>query len=65
MALKLEPNTTSADEIYQTLVEMHEGLDDEASVKVNARMIFLLANHIGDASVIAEAARIARDTAGL
>lgn len=63
MALKLEPNTASPDEVYQTLVDMHDGLDGEASARVNARMILLLANHIGDASVIAEAARIARNEA--
>lgn len=60
MALNLEVNTKKPDEIYQALIEMHKGLNDEQSAKVNARMILLLANHIGDAAVIAEAAKIAR-----
>ena len=60
MPLILEPNTSSPDDIYQLLVDMHDGLDAEASARVSARMILLLANHIGDASVVAEAARIAR-----
>lgn len=60
MPLKLEINTAVPDDIYQAIIDMHEGLDDEASEKVNARMILLLANHIGDPDVIKEAARIAR-----
>ncbi len=61
MRLKLDINTTRPDDIYQSLIDMHAGLDDEASARVNARMILLLANHIGDPEVIAEAARIARE----
>ncbi|MBI1366482.1 MAG: DUF2783 domain-containing protein [Alphaproteobacteria bacterium] len=60
MSLKLDINTTAPDDIYDSLIRMHEGLDDEQSAHVNARMILLLANHIGDPAVIAEAARIAR-----
>jgi hypothetical protein len=42
---------------------MHEGLDIETSQAVSARMILVLANHIGDAEVIREAARVARGDA--
>lgn len=61
MTLKLHPNATAPDEIYEAIIAMHEGLDDEESMKVNARMIIILANHIGDASIIKEAARVARE----
>lgn len=60
MSLKLTINTRAPDEVYQSLIDMHSGLDEEESAKVNARMILLLANHIGDPAVIAEAAKIAR-----
>ncbi len=60
MKLNLTPNAPAPDEIYQAIIAMHEGLSDEASAKVNARMIIILANHIGDAEVVREAARIAR-----
>ena len=40
---------------------MHRDLSDEQSAMVNARLILLLANHIGDISVLREAMEIARD----
>lgn len=52
--------TPRHDELYDTLFRMHLGLNDEQSVQVNARLILLLANHIGDPLVIREAARMAR-----
>ena len=64
MSLKLSINTTAPDDIYQSIIDMHVGLDDDTSAKVNAKMILLLANHIGDPKVIAEAAKIARGDAG-
>ena len=60
MALTLDINTDAPDEIYEALIKMHEGLDDETSTLVNAKMILVLANHIGDPAVIREAASVAR-----
>jgi len=60
MPLNLEINTNAPDEIYQSLIDMHAGLDDDGSIKVNARMILILANHIGDPEIIAQAAKVAR-----
>lgn len=60
MTLKLTPNAPAPDEIYEAIITMHDGLDDEASARVNARLILILANHIGDAAIVREAARIAR-----
>jgi hypothetical protein len=71
MALKLDPNFhepgkryvrafTPGDDFYEALIETHRGLDDEQSAMVNARLILLLANHIGDIAVLREAMRIAR-----
>ena len=49
------------DDFYEALIEMHRDLSDEQSAMVNARLILLLANHIGDISVLREAMQIARD----
>lgn len=58
--LKLEPNITAADHFYQLLIDTHEGLSEADSQAVNARLILILANHIGDGAVLAQAMRIAR-----
>lgn len=52
---------TPGDDFYEALIEMHRDLSDEQSAKVNARLILLLANHIGDIATLREAMRIARD----
>jgi hypothetical protein len=63
--LKTDPNLASPDDFYEKLIEMHRGLTDEQSELVNARLILLLANHIGDMAVLQEAMRVAReDVAG-
>ena len=51
------------DDFYEALIETHRDLTAEQSAMVNARLILLLANHIGDISVLREAMRIARDGA--
>ena len=58
--LNTESNTDNPDLLYQALVDMHRDLTDEQSRLVNARMILLLANHIGDMDVINEAIAVAR-----
>lgn len=60
MPLILEPRPAQADDIYAALVAMHEGLTDEESAHADARLILILANHIGDPAIIAKAAAIAR-----
>lgn len=46
------PNIVDPDSVYQRLVDLHEGLDDAGSHAMNARLIFILLNHIGDAHII-------------
>lgn len=58
--LILTPALTGADDIYEALVRMHEGLSDAESLKVWAKFALTLANHIGDHAVIAEAIAVAR-----
>ena len=49
------------DDFYEALIETHRELSDEQSEMVNARLILLLANHIGDISVLREAMKLARE----
>jgi len=58
--LNIEPNIEFGDELYQALLDAHRGLTLEQSHAVNARLILLLANHIGDLAVLREALQRAR-----
>ncbi len=62
--LNTEPNMTAPDDIYEALIEMHRDLTPEQSLLVNARLILLLANQIGDAEVLSAAMKKARDGMG-
>lgn len=53
--LNTEPNIPDPDDFYAELLRAHEGLDDDASAAYNARLILLLANHIGDRHVLSQA----------
>ena len=61
MTLNLEPNIASPDDFYQELIDLHRDLTDEQSATVNAKLILLLANHIGDLAVLREAMEHARE----
>ena len=43
------------DEIYQWLIEAHAGLSDEESLRLNFRLVLILANRLGDPELIREA----------
>ena len=60
MNLNTEPNINRPDDFYQALIDTHRDLSDEQSLAVNARLILLLANHIGDNDVLSQAMDIAR-----
>lgn len=62
MPLTTAPNIPDPDGFYAELIATHDGLDDAASAALNARLILLLANHIGDRSVLTEALQAARDS---
>ena len=51
---------TPGDQFYEQLINTHHGLSDEQSRHVNARLILLLANHIGDLAVLGQAMAAAR-----
>ena len=48
------------DDFYEQLVGIHHGLSDEDSRLLNARLVLLLANHIGDVRVLGQALKAAR-----
>lgn len=54
------PNMANPDDFYEALIDMHRDLDEAQSQAVNARLILLLANHIGDMQVLREAMTHAR-----
>ena len=61
--LQTAPRLSDPDELFQALVTAHDGLDAAASRRLDARLVLLLANHIGDHAVVLDAIRLARETA--
>ncbi|MDA7424789.1 DUF2783 domain-containing protein [Thalassococcus lentus] len=59
-ALNLNPNIPDPDGFYAELLDAHEGLTDDESAAFNARLILILANHIGERAVLSEALRTAK-----
>ncbi|WP_438800840.1 DUF2783 domain-containing protein [Achromobacter pestifer] len=55
-----ETNLISPDDFYEALIETHRDLTNEQSQELNAALILLLANHLGDMNVLREALRQAR-----
>ena len=54
------PNLQDPDGFYAAFVAAHQGLSDAASELLNARLVLILANHIGDHSVVHAALALAR-----
>ncbi|MCY1505690.1 hypothetical protein D9M68_399120 [compost metagenome] len=55
-----ETNLISPDDFYEALIDTHRDLSNEQSQELNAALILLLANHLGDMDVLREALRQAR-----
>lgn len=60
--LNTSPNVADVDGVYQKLIDAHQGLADAESMSLNARLILILINHIGDKAIVDEALEIARKT---
>jgi hypothetical protein len=54
-----KPNFDDPDAFYSELIALHDGRDKAESEAVNARLILLLANHIGELAVLREAFALA------
>ena len=60
MELNLYANITDPDGFYDELLGAHEGLSKEESDAFNARLILILANHVGDREVLRAALELAK-----
>ena len=58
--LNLNPNIPDPDGFYDELLDVHQGLTKEDSAALNARLILILANHIGDRDVLRTALAAAK-----
>ena len=61
--LILTPNIANGDDFYEKLLNVHEGLSKAQSDALNARLILILSNHIGDMNILEQALEAAK-TAG-
>ncbi len=53
--LRLDPRLKNPDEFYKALADLHADASVEQSLVINAKLVFILANHIGDHDVLMEA----------
>jgi hypothetical protein len=63
MDLITTPNFEAPDDFYEALIDAHRDLERDASDALNARLILLLANHIGSQRVLLDALGAARGVA--
>ena len=60
MPLSTDSNFAKPDDAFRAVVEAHRGLSDEQSADLDAALVLILANHIGDIDVLREAIALAR-----
>ncbi len=60
MPLVTQPHFSAADDFYEALIDAHRDLATPQSHELNAKLVLLLANHVGDQAVLAEALAAAR-----
>lgn len=60
MVLSTSSNFAKPDDAFRAIVEVHRGLSDEQSADLDAALVLILANHIGDMAVLREAIALAR-----
>jgi hypothetical protein len=60
MALSTSSNFAKPDDAFRMIVESHRGLSDAQSADLDAALVLVLANHIGDLEVLSEAIALAK-----
>jgi len=60
MELITSPHLDAPDDFYEALIESHRDLDVDASHALNARLVLVLANHIGSLAVLQQALAASR-----
>ena len=61
--LNTQPHLQACDDFYEALIAAHQGLSTPESHAMNARLVLLLANHIGDHATLLHALQLARHNA--
>jgi len=61
MPLNRQPNIADPDAFYRELIESQRELNDAQAEMMTTKLVLILANHIGDRSVLSEAIALARD----
>ena len=61
MALNRHPNIPDQDQFYAELIAGQRELSDEQADMMLAKLVLILANHIGDRAVLGEAIALARE----
>jgi hypothetical protein len=64
MALSTSSNFAKPDDAFRMIVEAHRGLSDAQSADLDAALVLVLANHIGDLQVLSEAIELAKRRLG-
>ena len=57
-----KPNITNPDDFYEELIGIHQGLSDDDSLKLNAKLVLVLANHIGERTILTEALQCVKNS---
>jgi hypothetical protein len=60
MSLSTSSNFTRPDDAFRAILEAHRGLNDAQSADLDAALVLILANHIGDLDVLREAIALAQ-----
>jgi Protein of unknown function (DUF2783) len=60
--LNIEPNLNDFDAFYEALIDSHRNLTTTQSHEMNAILVLMLANHIGDMNVLRDSMQRARAT---
>ncbi|MBI5133061.1 MAG: DUF2783 domain-containing protein [Rhodopseudomonas palustris] len=58
--LSTQSNFADPDAAYRLIVEAHRGISDEQSASLDAALVLILANHIGDLALLREAVTLAK-----
>ena len=56
-------NIKQHDDVYEMIINLHKDLNKQQSETANQKLILVLANHIGDISILKEAVALVKDNA--
>lgn len=60
MPLNHQPNIASPDSFYEELIHAQRDMNDDQADMLLAKLVLILANHVGDRAVLSEALALAR-----